>query len=185
MSVYDPLNKTLNYVGALANASEAHGILCGILCTVPSAFDDTVWLKSILGEMAIRDNLAEKSQQQLQLLKKYTEMQLESLDYEFTPLMPDDKSSLSERTQALGGWCQGFLLGFSLANTRKMDTLPRNVVEFIEDVTEFTRIAPVQSKDENNDSERAYMQLVEYIKVGVLTVYQEFSHFQKKCNKIQ
>lgn len=177
MSVYEPLNKSLYYVGAAADASEAHGILCGILCTVPKNLNDTIWLKPVLGEMAIRDNLAEKSQQQLQLLKKYTEMQLESLDYEFTPLMPDDHHSLFERTQALSGWCQGFLLGFSLVNTRKMDTLPHNVIEFIEDVTSFTRIAPSQEKD--NESERAYMQLIEYIKVGVLTIYQEFSHFSK------
>lgn len=183
MSVYEPLNKTLNYVGALATASEAHGILCGILCTAPYSFNDALWLKPILGEMAIRDNLAEKSQQQLQLLKKYTEMQLDSLDYEFAPLMPDDNHSLFERAQALGGWCQGFLLGFSLINTRKIETLPHNVIEFIEDISSFCRIEPIEGKDEDNDSERAYMQLIEYIKVGVLTVYQEFSHFQKNSIK--
>jgi len=177
VSIYEPLNKTLYYVGALTDASEAHGILCGLLCTVPIQIEDNLWLKPILGEMAVRDNLAEKSQQQLQFLKKYTEMQLESSNYEFSPLVPDDNHSLFERTQALGGWCQGFLFGFSLVNQRKMETLPESVTEFIKDLTSFTRIAPTQEKD--NESERAYMHLIEYIRVGVLTVYQEFSRFQK------
>ena len=176
MSIYESLNKSLYYVGASSDASEAHGILCGLLCTIPLQIDDKVWLKPILGEMAVHDNLADKSQQQLQFLKKYTEMQLESSDYEFTPLVPDDNSPLFERTQALGGWCQGFLFGFSLVNRRKMESLPENTVEFIKDLTSFTRIAPTQEKD--NESERAYMHLIEYIRVGVLTIYQEFSRSQ-------
>ena len=175
MSIYEPLNKSLYYVGAPTDAAEAHGILCGLLCTVPSEIKNTLWLKPILGEMATRDNLAEKSQQQLQqqlqFLKKYTEMQLESSDYEFTPLVPDDSHPLFERTQALGGWCQGFLFGFSLGKP-SIHTIPSNVTEFIKDLTSFTHIAPAQEKDD--DSERAYMHLIEYIRIGVLTTYQEF-----------
>jgi len=177
VSIYESLNKTLYYVGAATDAAEAHGILCGLLCTVPHQIEDNIWLKPILGNMAFRDNLAEKSEQQLHFLKKYIEMQLESSDYEFSPLVPSDNHPLFERTQALGGWCQGFLFGFSLVNSRKIDTLPENVAEFIKDLTSFTRIAPTREKD--NDSERAYMHLIEYIRVGVLTVYQEFSRSQK------
>ena len=167
--IYEPLDKSLQNVGALMNAAEAHGILSSFLCV--AKLNDK-WLQHILGN-ATMDGLASECQQQLILVRNYTLEQLNSFNCEFTPLLPDDDISISERIQTLGGWCEGFLFGLGLAD---IDTnqLSDNIKEFINDLISISHIAPI---DENSDSnENNYSQLVEYIRVGVITIYEELAH---------
>lgn len=166
MEIYEPLNQSLKHVGSLMDAAESHGILCGLLCVSQSA-SENLWIKHVLGETAIEDGLAFKCQQQLQLVKNYTIEQLDSPNYEFMPLLPDDDISLLERTQALGGWCEGFLFGFSLTKN-ELDDLSDNTKEFIDDIISVSHIAPTEDNEENEEN---YMQVVEYIKVGVISCY--------------
>ena len=179
--IYEPLNKSLQLVGALMEASETHGILCGLLCASQS-FEEDVWFKHVLGETAVADGLASKCQQQLWLVKNYTLEQLNSFNCEFTPLLPEDDILLAERIQALGGWCEGFLFGLGLAGIDTED-LPENMREFIDDVISISRIAPNEEGDESEESEEDYMQIVEYLRIGVITLYEELTHTDKLYGK--
>lgn len=162
--IYQPLDKSLQQVGALMNAAEAHGILSSFLCVSQS---DDKWLRHILGTAAT-DGLASNCQKQLLLVRNYTLGQLSSLDCEFTLLLPDD--DMAERIQTLGGWCEGFLFGLGLAGVNT-ESLPDNIKEFIADLIAISHIAPV---DESNDAnENYYMELVEYVRVGVMIIYEE------------
>jgi len=171
--IYEPLDKSLQNVGALMNAAEAHGILSSFLCI---SQPDDKWLQHILGNAAM-DGLASECQQQLMLIKNYTLEQLNSFNCEFTPLLPGDDISISERTQTLGGWCEGFLFGLGLADINP-EQFPDIIKEFINDLISISHIAPI---DENNDgNEDNYYQLIEYIKVGVITIYEESVNNGKK-----
>lgn len=167
--IYDPINNSLQLVGALMDAAEAHGILCGILCTSQS-YQEEIWLRHILSDTAIEDGLVSQCQRQLLLLKKYTVEQLNSVNDEFMPLLPSDDSPLSQRVQALGGWCEGFLFGIGLTG---IDTksLPNEVKDFIDDIISISRVAPIENSEEY---EKDYMEIVEYLKVGVIILYEEF-----------
>lgn len=169
MEIYDPVNNALRHVGALLNAAEAHGTLCGLLCAPPADLD-TLWLEQILVEEKIKESLVEKCRKQLLLVKAYTLTQLEATDFEFMPLLPDDMTILPERVQALGDWCEGFLLGLGLAGIEIAD-LPADNKEFVNDVIAISRIAPVEQAREQEEAD--YLQLVEFIKIGVLTLYEE------------
>jgi uncharacterized protein len=167
--IYEPLNNSLQHVGALMDAAETHGILCGLLCS-SQPFSLEILFKHVLGETAVEDGLASECQQQLLLVKNYTVEQLNSFNCEFTPLLPSDDIALSERTQALGGWCEGFLFGLGLVNV-EIELLPDNAREFIQDIISISKIAPADDTDEEED----YMQLVEYIRIGIITLYEELS----------
>jgi yecA family protein len=169
--IYEPLNKSLELVGALMSAAETHGILCGLLCT-SQPFSLDVWLRHVLAETAVEDGLASECQQQLAMVKDYTFTQLNSPQCEFTLLLPDDDVSLMERTQAIGGWCEGFLFGLGLINV-ETESLTDEAKEFVNDVIAISRIAP---PEDSNDLEEDYMQVVEYLKVGVINLYEELSH---------
>ncbi|MEN8217451.1 MAG: UPF0149 family protein [Pseudomonadota bacterium] len=171
--IYQPLNKSLQQVGALMDAAEAHGILCGLLCTL-KPFENEEWLKHVLGQTAVEDGLASKCEQQLLLLKNYTRDQLNSPQCEFMPLLPGDNIPLSERTQALGGWCEGFMFGLALTG---IENLPNNAKEFIDDLVSISRIAPAE---ESNENEENYMQVFEYIRVCILNLYEEVTHGQER-----
>ena len=171
MEIYEPVNKSLQLVGSLMNAAEAHGILCGLLCS-SLPFPDEVWLKHVLGESALEDNLIPECQKQLLLTKTYTLNQLNSPNCEFMPLLPDDDIPLPARAEALGGWCEGFLFGLGLMGIETQN-LPEYATEFIGDVISISRLASVPNDSEEN--EESYTQLTEYIKIGVINLYEELT----------
>lgn len=174
--IYEPLNKSLQHVGALMDAAEAHGILCGLLCCSSEPFENYQWLKHVLGHTTAQDGLASKCEQQLLLVKNYTLEQLNSPNYEFMPLLPGDEIPILERTQALGGWCEGFLFGLGLTGLETED-LSDNIREFINDVISISQIAPAEDSEENEEN---YMQLIEYVKIGVIDLYEELTQTDKK-----
>ncbi|MDM8567823.1 UPF0149 family protein [Candidatus Halobeggiatoa sp. HSG11] len=167
--IYEPLDKSLQHVGALMDAAEAHGILSSFLCVSQS---NDKWLQHILGNAAI-DGLALECQRQLQLVKNYTLGQLSSFNCEFTPLLPNDDITISKRVQALGGWCEGFLFGLGLTNIN-IELLPNDIKEFIDDLVSISRIAPTEEDNTNNEND--YAELVEYVRVGVMNIYEELTH---------
>lgn len=169
--IYQVLDKSLTLVGALMSAAEAHGILSGLLCS--SNFDNDKWLKQVLGETSVQDGLASECEQQLLLLKNYTLEQLNSPNFEFMPLVPDDDVPMPERTQALGAWCEGFLFGLGLAGVEKF---AGDEKEFINDLVSISRI---DSDDDSDENEENYMQLIEYIKIGVIGLYEEMIQSDK------
>ena len=166
--IYEPLDKSLLNVGTLTNAAETHGILCGLLCTSqPFSFDE--WYRHTLGETATQDGLATECQQQLVLVKNYTLEQLNSFNCEFMPLLPKDNITLAKRIQALGGWCEGFLFGLGLINI-EVNRLSDSAKEFVNDTIAVSQIVQTEN---NEDLEDEYMQLVEYIRIGVISLYEE------------
>lgn len=175
MAIYEPLNQALQQVGALLTAAEAHGLLCGFLCAPPSPnHQDNSWLPYILGETTLKEELTVDCQQQLQLLKNYTQSQLNSPDCEFMLLLPAEDLPLAERVQAIGGWCESFLFGLGLAVTNHRP-FPTQVKEFLTDVTAISRIAPLTEDSEEEEQEAHFMQLVEYLRIGVLNLHDELT----------
>lgn len=172
MDIYEPINQSLERVGALMNAAEAHGILCGMLCG-DQTIDNNVWIRHVLGEVVNGDILADEASRRLTLLKAYTFEKLDAPECSFTPLLPDDEQSIAIRTQALGGWCEGFLFGMGLSEIKDLKKFPSNLQEFIEDVVSISRIAPV-TEEHNEEDEESYMQLIEYVRIGVMDIYQEY-----------
>jgi hypothetical protein len=116
------------------------------------------------------DGLAIECEQQLSLLKNYTLQQLHSTDCDFQLLLPTDDIPLTERIQALGSWCEAYTLGLSISGIPilKLSTDSR---EFIQDVLAIAKVAPETEGVET--AEHHYYQLVEYMRIGVITLYEE------------
>ncbi|EIJ42607.1 yecA family protein [Beggiatoa alba B18LD] len=167
---YQPLNKSLQQVGALMDIAEAHGILCGMLCASPHDTSYECWIKHVLGESSGKDLLAEEAQQQLIALREYTQHQLNADNFEFSLLIPQDDEPLYTRTQALSGWCEGFIFGLSLAGLHDIRQFEENIQDFIKDVLNISHLAPLTTSTE--EDEAAYMELVEYIRIGVSNFYE-------------
>jgi yecA family protein len=169
VEIYEPLNQSLHYVGALMNAAEAHGLLCGMLC-IRQGFSIEECFKHIMSQVAYEDGLATECQQQLTLLKNYTVAKLNSATDEFQLLLPPEDTDLAERVQALAGWCEGFSFGLGIAGIQTQ-SLSADAEEFIKDTIAISHLAPVKQATEAAEAD--YIQLVEYIKVGVITLYEE------------
>jgi len=93
-------------------------------------------------------------------------------DAVFQLLLPDDGDTLGARTEALAAWCQGFTYGMVNGGLKKDRELPEDTAELIRDLVEIARAG--HDMDEETDSdEESYMQLYEYVRMGVLLINEE------------
>ncbi len=161
---YDQVNDALQGVPSEFNAAEFHGQLCGLLCT----FDRLELHDWLMVSMPECDplNLPPATHELFQVLLDDSQAALSSEDFGFQLLLPDDTASLAARLEALANWCQGFLFGISHAGVQDIQALPGELPEIVEDFLNIARAENLELENEEED-EAAYMELVEYVRVGV------------------
>jgi uncharacterized protein YgfB (UPF0149 family) len=164
------MTRVLEGLGSSVRAAEAHGCLVGALCTTLD-YPLERWLEEIIPDEEARNGQAEQA---LRLLYSDTLNALRGGDMEFQVLLPGDDTSLAVRAGGLSQWCQGFLYGFGTGSGNvKRDKLPGNVNEILNDLTHIGR-ATVEIEGEGDDSEEAaYVEVVEYVRVGVQLIHDE------------
>ncbi|MDH5547653.1 MAG: UPF0149 family protein [Gammaproteobacteria bacterium] len=167
------IEQCLLRANADVEAAEAHGQLCGMLC-VARELDATLWIEHVLGDQDPGNILAAEARDLLQSLYETTRQQFADGNYEFEILLPDDELDLGDRIADLSSWCQGFLYGMSAAGVSNVENLPGEVGEVVQDFLEISRAGYDPDQDEEQN-ERAYSEVVEYLRVGSMLVYTEFN----------
>lgn len=165
----------LRAVDASLTVAEAHGCLCGALCTLQH-FSPQRWLQELLPEEVtpITDRPAGDVSGVLQQVFTDSSEALRGDAMQFAPLLPDDEAPLPERIAALAQWSQGFLYGFGIGAPTAPHALPGDTAEVLQDLSEIARAneAEVAGSDEE---EQAYAELVEYLRAAVQLIHEEFA----------
>lgn len=165
---YAELDRSLGATSSGVEASEAHGCLCGALCT-EDAFPATEWAAEVLPD----DAGEAEATALVSLLADIREETLRTLsgdDMDFQPLLPDDARPLDERVRALAAWCGGFLYG--LGRSGQLDKLPGDLSEILQDFSEISR-ASLAAGESGEEAERDYAELVEFVRASVQLAYEE------------
>jgi yecA family protein len=169
---FDDIERRLAESRALIGAAECHGTLSGILCAGGVA-EPQMWMDEVLG-FDSGDAADVDADPLLELALEVwenTAMQLDSEDFAYLMLLPDEGYTISERGSALALWCQGFLFGFGSSGVSlELDEVS---AEFIRDLREICRIDSEAASDEDEADEEAFTEVVEYIRVGTLTLRQQ------------
>ena len=152
----------------LTSSSELHGMFCSYICAKHLAKNKTQFLRTLEG-LSQSQQSSVKEKRDLEKRFELNQSQLEEADFAFQLLLPDDKTALSERLQALGEWCLGFGNGIKLL---EVDLSDEKLTEVQDAILYFAEIANIDynSAEENEDSERDYMELVEYIRMAVIMI---------------
>jgi uncharacterized protein len=154
--------------GSLADAAEAHGSLCGALCsTSPYKMQD--WVNEILPDGA---SLSDESSAMIERVFAATAASFGEQGMEFEPLLPDDEQPLNGRANALALWCTGFLYGLGAGQISDLAALNGDVGEIVRDFTEISR-ASGEAAEADESNEQAYAELVEFIRVAAQVVFEE------------
>jgi hypothetical protein len=171
---YDELEAALRRCGATWDAAQTHGLLSGRLAIAgsQSGFD---WLTQVLEGTDPTDPWRSSCETMLSALFESTYRQLSERQCEFEPLLPDDSDSAAIRAAALGRWCEGFLHG--LVSSAHADALKERLsneplADIIRDMLQITR-ATVDDDSEDEGTEEAYAELVEYLRVAAQLTYEE------------
>jgi yecA family protein len=161
--------------------AESHGILCALL-VVQAQPTAEQWLAEVLPDVVASagqgDALARETVQQMVGLFQWTQQQLSSGSFSFELILPDDEDDLASRTEALGDWCRGFLYGLGLSGIGDIDRLPDDMPEILHDMEKISHAEDYQAQDEEED-EQAFMELVEYVRVGAMMLNEEFQNMHQ------
>ncbi len=176
------LNELLLNLGAVCSPSELQGVLCGRVSGGDTPLEGA-WLDDVMTFMDIEHvTLEEDHKALLSGLYADTRRLMDDVNFGFSPLLPTDESTIERRAQELGSWCEGFLHGLGTSGLGGDATLAPDVADALRDLAQITQIS-VDEDDDVNENEAYWSELVEYVKVAVLTIYTELSSTSSDKNQ--
>lgn len=161
------LQAALSRMGMTMDASEAHGWLCGALCT-RAGFGASEWL----AELA--DGDVPEPEPELQRLAAWTLEVLASDGFEFEPLLPGEDAPLADRVAALAAWCDGFLYGVGSGAPDPKKVQAGEVGEFLADLADIARVE-LEPGRKSEAGENDYAELVEFVRAGAQLTFDELA----------
>ena len=176
--VHSEINAELHSIEPDLEAAEAHGCLCGVLCTVKNL---TVqhWLREVIvvenddHSLEITDVVELPASPALDLLFSETQQALQSDAMDFALLLPEDDVPLARRVAAMAQWVAGFLFGFGTGAIH-ISEFPEAVSEALKDFTQIARANPDEVAESEED-EGAYTELIEFLRAAVQVVHDELA----------
>jgi uncharacterized protein YgfB (UPF0149 family) len=171
------LDKALLKVDATMGAAESHGVLCGMLCAQGTA-DLSVWMDHALGDQEQGNVFLHETVYQMSGLHQCALEKLNDVSGGFVLLLPDD-DELPVRTEALAAWCQGFVYGLAAGGITGKSDLPEDTQELLHDFIEISRAGhDGDDAGVNEEDEMAYIEVMEYVRTGVLLINEELQPLQ-------
>jgi hypothetical protein len=182
---FDVIDAVLRRAEAPTDAAEAHGSLCGLVCGLGDS-GQSAWLAETLpGGLADGHSnavVAEETGAALKALAFRTCVDLDKAEMTFQPLLPDDAEPLVQRVDGLAQWCQGFNHGLYVAariGDAEAELRSGNTAEIVCDFADIAQVA-VGDEEPDAEGEAAYVELVEYVRVSVQLVYEEFTAVRQR-----
>jgi uncharacterized protein YgfB (UPF0149 family) len=172
MPEYDRFDQALESIGVDIGASEAHGLLCGLLSAGASEAH-VEWMEGLFADRPSNDLLVREARQMFGQLYLASREKLADEELDFGLLLPDEDDALKTRAKALVKWCEGYLFGLGLAGISEQH-LVGDAKEALNDISEFTRM-DLEAIDEDEAAETAYMELQEFLRVATLLIWEELA----------
>jgi uncharacterized protein YgfB (UPF0149 family) len=177
LPAYHEIQAKLAAAGIGIGPSEAHALVCGLICG-----DAAAALQLMRQELCSGGDLhAHEAQEGINILTQIhakSSAQLKDPAMGFRLLLPEEEMDSRDRAMQLVNWCQGFLFGFGISAARSKRVLSAMAQESLFDIGEFTRldIEAVDAVDE--EQRRQISDLEEHLRVAVLTIYEDSLHDQ-------
>lgn len=169
---YDRWSSALEQAYVMASAAELHGLMSGLLSGGLAA-DSTDFLGVLYDFLNDGQALPQALKTDVQQLISNTASSLQSGDYDFALLLPNDDDALVERLEAMVEWAQAFLVGFAVQQT-DLSLLSEDVREAVNQLTEVTKVDISTSDDSSaEDNEEAYFMVLEHIRMMVFSCFNE------------
>lgn len=166
---YEAYTTLFQHLSLGLTPAECHGGLTGLLCATDTINSDQ-WTQDVLAERSAGQTPA-ADVSAVRRIYQTTVDELEDADYSFGLFLPDDQNPLHVRAEALSQWCQGFLWGLGLGGIQDKAKLPGDVNEVMQDMSEISRLNFAAAG--SNDDETAYAEIVEYVRMAALLIYEE------------
>lgn len=176
---YQKVNEIFQNCDQLLTPAEAHGMICGFICA-GHQMDGRSWLDLILGPVKDVDkNLVSGFKTILLELYQVSSETLQNMEFDFQLFLPPDEEPLQERAEALGYWCQGFLLAMNNVGVNEDDLTSHDGKEALNHILEISQLDYEMIEISEKDEE-AYFEVMEYVRVAVLMIYSDIALQQEQ-----
>lgn len=178
---FEQVNEAIAPFPELESPAFIQGMLIGLLCG-DNDIQEAVWVKKLIEEAQIK-SVKESFLKVLDEVFQETNKGMNGSGFELNLCIPDDSESLVFRAAMLGQLCEGILYGLGLigALNDAGREIPREVQELVDDLGQIARIDIDGLKDSESltDVEESdFMELVEFVRVGILTINEELNPTQ-------
>lgn len=178
---FEQVNEAISPFSELESPAFIQGMLIGLLCG-DNDLQEAVWIKKLIEEAQIK-SVKESFLKVLDEVFQETNKGLNGSGFELEFCIPDDNESLIFRAAMLGQLCEGVLYGLGLigALNESEKDIPENVRELVDDLGQISRIDISELNDAKalgEQEESDFMELIEFVKVGILTINEELNPTQ-------
>ena len=170
---FDQIKEIIAPHSDLESPAFIQGMLIGLLCG-DNDVQEAVWIKKLIEEANIK-SVKESFLKGLHELYLETNKGLNGSGFELELCLPDDSEPLAYRASMVGQLCEGVLYGLGLIGCLQ-DAENEIAPEVRELINDFSDIACIESdelgqaKASSEAEESDLMQLVEFVKIGVMTI---------------
>jgi len=178
---FQQVNEAIAPFPELESPAFIQGMLIGLLCG-DNDIQEAVWIKKLIEEAQIK-SVKESFLKVLDEVFQETNNGMNGSGFELTLCIPDDNETLVFRAAMLGQLCEGMLYGLGLVgalNDAERE-IPNDVTELVDDLGQIARIdvSGLNATKELTESEESdFMELVEYVRIGILTINEELNPTQ-------
>jgi hypothetical protein len=170
---FDQIKEIIEPHSDLESPSFIQGMLIGLLCG-DNDVQEAVWIKKLIEEANIK-SVKESFLKGLQALYLETNKGLNGSGFELELCLPSDDESVVYRAKMVGQLCEGVLYGLGLIGCLQ-DAENEIAPEVRELINDFSDIACIEADELGQSAETAeveesdLMQLIEFVKIGVMTI---------------
>jgi len=165
---FDELDQTLAQYGDEVSPVEIHAVLVGFQCGGAPLFDDAL-ASTMQDFFGVDVYMAPELPSLLSQLSAGIEASLQQDDFTFMPMLPEE-GDFEEQVSLFSRWCESFINGFS-ATCPEEEQLSEDIEGVLDDMMTFSRMR--EEVDLSEQDEESFIELVEYVKVAILTLYTE------------
>jgi len=165
---YDEVQLAFDDNNLLITIAELQGIMMGFYAA-GLELNSNQWRSELNRQVSLKDTLPEFINTELNAINEELVEMISQQLFSLKLLSPDDETSTVVRGEALGYWCQGFLLGY-LQVSEQIDENDEDVVDALEDLEEISNI-DLDSIGSEEEDEKLLFELSEHIKVAAQLIH--------------
>ncbi len=166
LPAYAPLAAALTPLDLPFSLSQLHGLLCGYICAANQDRAST-FLHTLTSNH--KHPVSQETKTHLFELLTFSEHQIQQFEFDFQFLLPDEYTSLINRTQAFSEWCDGFLQGLHACHIQAKSFEETETKETLMHFQEFAQL-DTDNLSILEEDEKAFMEVYEYARLAVLTI---------------
>ena len=166
--LYGEIQNLLDNNRYLITAAELQGLLMGFY-SAGLDLDEQSWRKPLLKQLTQSEPVPALLDQQLVRINNELREMITGSIIGMELLLPEDDCPAEERGEALGYWCQGFLLGYMQLSENK-DEDDEDVADALDDLEEISNI-DLDSIGDSEEDEKMLFEITEHIKVAAQIVH--------------